>query len=72
MELASPTLRKMAGAKSLNRVKFKDEKEEGVKPVKVGDNEALAECELYWAHQLRAYVDNGGNAHSIKKEFGLG
>jgi hypothetical protein len=40
--------------------------------VEVGDDEALAECELYWAHQLRAYVDNGGNAHSIKKEFGLG
>ena len=43
-----------------------------VDQVEVGDNEALAECELYWAHQLRAYVDNGGNAHSIKKEFGLG
>ena len=39
--------------------------------VEIGDNEALAECELYWAHQLRAYVENGGQAHSIKKEFGL-
>ena len=39
--------------------------------VEAGDNEALAEWELYWAHQLRAYVDNGGNAHSIKKEFGV-
>ena len=34
--------------------------------VEVGDDEALA-------HQLRAYVDNGGNAHSsIKKEFVFG
>ena len=41
MGMVSPTLRKMAGAKSLNRVKFKDEKEEGAKPVKVGENEAL-------------------------------
>ena len=39
--------------------------------VEIGDDEALGECELYWAHQLRAYVDNGGNAHSIKKEFGV-
>ena len=38
--------------------------------VEHGDEEALSECELYWAHQLRAYVENGGQAHSIKKEFG--
>ena len=43
-----------------------------VDQVEIGDNESLAECELYWAHQLRAYVENGGNAHSNKKEFGLG
>jgi hypothetical protein len=30
------------------------------------NDEALGECELYWAHQLRAYVENGGQAHSIK------
>ena len=35
--------------------------------VKQGDNDKLAACELYWAHQLRAYVENGGNAHSSKK-----
>jgi hypothetical protein len=40
--------------------------------VEHGDEEALAKCELYWAHQLRAYVENGGRAHSIKKEFKLG
>ena len=39
--------------------------------VEIGDDKALAECELYWAHQLRAYVENGGQAHSIKKEFWL-
>ena len=38
--------------------------------VESGNTEQLTECELYWAHQLRAYVENGGNAHSIKKEFG--
>ena len=38
--------------------------------VEHGNEEALSECELYWAHQLRAYVENGGQAHSIKKEFG--
>ena len=31
-----------------------------VDQVEIGDNEALGECELYWAHQLRAYVENGG------------
>ena len=42
-----------------------------VDQVEIGNNEALGECELYWAHQLRAYVENGGQAHSIKKEFGF-
>ena len=26
--------------------------------VEHGNEEALSECELYWAHQLRAYVEN--------------
>ena len=30
---------------------------------------ALEERELYWQHQLRAYIENGGNAHCRKKEF---
>ena len=38
--------------------------------VEQGNEEALAKCELYWAHQLRAYVENGGKAYSIKKELG--
>ena len=40
--------------------------------VEVGDAEALADCELYWAHQLRCFVENGGLAHCYKKEFSLG
>ena len=40
--------------------------------VEVGDAEALADCELYWAHQLRCFVENGGRAHCYKKEFSLG
>jgi hypothetical protein len=37
-----------------------------------GDDNGLADCELYWAHQLRCYIENGGGAHSFKKEKGLG
>jgi hypothetical protein len=33
--------------------------------VEHGNEEALSECELYWAHQLRAYVENSGHVHSI-------
>jgi hypothetical protein len=42
-----------------------------VDQVEIGNDEALGECEFYWAHQLRAYVENGGHAHRIKKEFGF-
>lgn len=31
--------------------------------------ESLAERELYWQHQLRVYVENGGNAHCYRKDF---
>ena len=37
--------------------------------VEYGDTEALAECEAYWQHQLRCYVENGGNAHCYRKEL---
>ena len=37
--------------------------------VESGNHQALAECELYWQHQLRCYVENGGNAHSYRKEL---
>ena len=36
--------------------------------VEQGDAESLADCEVYWQHQLRCYVENGGNGHCYKKE----
>ena len=42
-----------------------------VDQVEIGNDEALAECELYWAHQVRAFVENGGQAQSIKKKIGF-
>ena len=29
----------------------------------------LAERELYWQHQLRTYIENGGRAHCYRKDF---
>ena len=40
-----------------------------IEEVEVKTPEFLAERELYWQHQLRAYLENGGNAHCRKKEF---
>jgi hypothetical protein len=31
--------------------------------------EFLAERELFWQHQLRVYVQNGGKAHCYRKDF---
>jgi hypothetical protein len=31
--------------------------------------EYLAERELYWQHQIRAYVQNGGNTHCYRKDM---
>ena len=36
--------------------------------VKVGDNKALEDQEIYWQNQLRCYIQNGGNAHCRRKE----
>ena len=36
--------------------------------VELGNKKALAEAEVYWQHQLRAYIQNGGNAHCRRKE----
>ena len=36
--------------------------------VEQGDQEALADCEVYWQHQLRCFVENGGNGHCYRKE----
>ena len=40
-----------------------------IEQVEVNTPDILAERELYWQHQLRAYLENGGNAHCRKKEF---
>ena len=37
--------------------------------VEAGNKVMLAKKEQYWQHQLRAFVENGGNAHCIKKEL---
>ena len=36
--------------------------------VKVGDNKALEDQEIYWQNQLRCYIQNGGNAQCRRKE----
>jgi len=36
--------------------------------VNLGDKKALADKEVYWQNQLRAYVQNGGHAHCYRKE----
>ena len=40
-----------------------------IEQVEVKNMESLAERELYWQHQLRVYVENGGNAHCYRKDF---
>ena len=40
-----------------------------IEQVEGGNLELLAERELYWQHQLRAYKENGYHAHCIKKEY---
>ena len=36
--------------------------------VEQGYDEALADCEVYWQHQLRCFVKNGANGHRYRKE----
>ena len=36
--------------------------------VKIGDNLALENQEIYWQNQLRCYIQNGGNTHFRRKE----
>ena len=36
--------------------------------VEVGNARALADAEIYWQHQLRGYIQNGGQAHCRRKE----
>ena len=40
-----------------------------IEKVEEGAKTKLARREQYWQHQLRAFVENGGNAHCIKKEI---
>ena len=37
--------------------------------VEMGEKEKLAQKEIFWQHQLRAYCENGGNAHCIRKDL---
>ena len=43
-----------------------------IEQVKLGNHEALAECETYWQHQMRCYVENVGKAHCYRKEVTRG
>ena len=40
-----------------------------IEKVEDGNTRELCRREQFWQHQLRAYVENGGNAHCIKKEL---
>ena len=40
-----------------------------IEQVELGNRPLLAKREQFWQHQLRAYVENGGNAQCIKKEI---
>ena len=38
-----------------------------IEQVELGNRSLLAKREQYWQHQLCVYVENGGNAHCIRK-----
>ena len=40
-----------------------------IEQVELGNRPLLAKREQYWQHQLRAFVENGGNGHCIRKDF---
>ena len=40
-----------------------------IEKVEEGNSVKLAKREQFWQHQLRVYIENGGNAHCIKKEL---
>ena len=39
-----------------------------IEQVEIGNLEELANREIYWQNQLRAFVENGGNAHCYRIE----
>jgi hypothetical protein len=40
-----------------------------IEQVELGNNALLAKREQYWQHQLRVYIEHGGNAHCIRKDI---
>ena len=40
-----------------------------IEKIEEGEKKKLAIREQYWQHQIRAFSENGGNAHCIKKEI---
>ena len=40
-----------------------------IEQVEVGNKGLLANRERFWQHQLRAFIENGGNGQCIRKEF---
>ena len=39
-----------------------------IEKVENGDHLELANREIYWQHQMRCYVQNGGGGHCYRKE----
>ena len=48
---------------------YKNVKIQIIEQVELGNEEILGEREVYWQHQLRCYVENGGGAHCYRKEL---
>ena len=48
---------------------YKDVSIKLIEQVEVKTLEFLAERELFWQHQIRAYVQNGSNAHCYRKDL---
>ena len=40
-----------------------------IEQVELGNRSLLAKREQFWQHQLRVYVENGGNGHCIRKDI---
>ena len=40
-----------------------------IEQFELGNRAHLAKREQYWQHQLCVFVENGGNAHTIRKDF---
>ena len=40
-----------------------------IEQVRIKTMDFLAERETFWQHQLRVYVENGGNGHCYRKDI---